>query len=142
MKAHKTLDKLKTYGTTESDVCVLCCGSHDTESHLFFDCSYSNNIWSSMLSLLNLRRIDGDVHFWIDWMAHHARGKSFKVWIRKTVLAATVYHIWNERNGRIFISIFNSKEKIRKQIRSVVILKARSWGGIGDTDENRSFCIA
>lgn len=36
--------------------CSICCGSNETLSHLFFYCSFSDQVWGEILKLLGKNR--------------------------------------------------------------------------------------
>ena len=52
----------------------------------------------------------------IDWAALNWKGKTSKSTILKICLAASVYIIWQERNGRIFRNSYHDEKSIIKQI--------------------------
>ena len=56
-----TKDRLRNWGYGLEGVCSLCKQENETRDHLFFECSYSKNIWQQVLGLCRLRR---DV---LDW---------------------------------------------------------------------------
>ncbi|GAV87873.1 zf-RVT domain-containing protein [Cephalotus follicularis] len=104
--AHRTRDKLLTLGLIHSACCLFNCGENESEHHLFFECPYTRQIWSMVLSKCNIRR---SVLTWpqeIQWMTDHTRGNKFPKVLRKLALAATVYHVWMERNRRAFKNSF------------------------------------
>lgn len=47
-----TLDKLHTWGLTTSNICVFCASAVETHDHLFFQCSFSTQIWNSIMCRL------------------------------------------------------------------------------------------
>ncbi|KAL0408399.1 UNVERIFIED_CONTAM: hypothetical protein Sradi_1774300 [Sesamum radiatum] len=96
-----TLDRpwLQHMGTS----CVLCQdGIPETHEHLLFTCSFAVEC---------LQTIRGDVSFhwpynnWplvIQWTSRRWRGKHVVNTSLRALLAALVYHLWQERNRRIF----------------------------------------
>lgn len=82
-----TFDRLKKWVIIVDDKCVLCNCDAESRNHLFFECSFSNEIWSRVLSLCGLQR---SVRCWkmeLAWAAKKFKGKA-------------LYHIWRERNNR------------------------------------------
>ncbi|KAJ0887511.1 putative RNA-directed DNA polymerase [Helianthus annuus] len=82
--------------------CLLCYADVDSHSHLFFECSYSLQVWNLVRSKGGM---DSVGPFWddiVEWMAARARSKSAANYVSKLVLAAAFYFIWQERNSRLF----------------------------------------
>ena len=82
--------------------CSLCKDGLDSHNHLFFECEYAKEIWEKLRSKA---KIHDSVNTWegiVNKMS--SNGESRSVWeiIKKLCLAAAVYHIWQERNGRMF----------------------------------------
>ncbi|GAV76495.1 zf-RVT domain-containing protein, partial [Cephalotus follicularis] len=106
LSAHRTKDKLWPLGVIHSALCLFNCGENESEQHLFFECPYSQHIWSTVLSKCNISR---QILPWpqeIQWMIEHTGGNKLPQAFRKLALAATVYHIWMERNRRAFKNSF------------------------------------
>lgn len=81
--------KLEAWGTESSE-------------HLFFTCDYSRLIWTKLLSWQGITRPAKTWQAELDWANRNARGKGPAAAIFRMSLAAAVYHIWIERNHRIF----------------------------------------
>lgn len=47
-------DRLLRWGLTVPSNCVLCVGNQENRQHLFFDCAYSNQVWTYFISRLHL----------------------------------------------------------------------------------------
>ncbi|KAL0302139.1 UNVERIFIED_CONTAM: putative ribonuclease H protein [Sesamum calycinum] len=100
------LDKLSTMDkpwlSHLGGVCVLCGREIETHEHLFFQCSYSRQC---------IRVLKESVHFcwpnheWgadITWASRRWSGRHIVQAAYRALLAAIVYHIWQERNRRLF----------------------------------------
>ncbi|GAV83756.1 zf-RVT domain-containing protein, partial [Cephalotus follicularis] len=114
--AHRTLDKLSGLGIISSACCVFNCGDIESQDHLFFACSYTKQIWTQVLRKCNINR---PILTWteeIQWMAGQTKGNKPPQTIRKLAFGATVYHIWMERNRRIFKNRFLPVESIVHKI--------------------------
>ncbi|KAJ6707556.1 hypothetical protein OIU85_027872 [Salix viminalis] len=87
----------------EDTRCKLCNHEEESHEHLFFQCRFSSQVW---------RRITGHAKiFWpplawgslIDWIANkYHNNKLVHQMIGPLLLAAAVYHLWQERNRRVF----------------------------------------
>ncbi|KAK4384108.1 putative ribonuclease H protein [Sesamum angolense] len=83
-------------------VCVLCGREMETHEHLFFRCNYSRQC---------IRILKGTVRFtwpnraWavdIAWASKRWNGRHIMQAAYRALLAAIVYHIWQERHRRVF----------------------------------------
>ena len=102
---------LKGLGIIQEDTFVFCMESSETIEHLFFQCPYSAYLWKLSKLKLDLKNARGtslmeeanniDIKF---------KQKNNTSTLAKLVFAAVVWHIWKERNDRIFLS--ESKHKI------------------------------
>ncbi|XP_049410595.1 uncharacterized protein LOC125873778 [Solanum stenotomum] len=97
-----TKDILSNWGIIEDDVCSLCKTEVETYQHLFFTCSFSKQIWKKMLNWLLITRGCEGWNEEPEWATRHATRKSIMTDVYKMTLAATIYHIWQERHLRIF----------------------------------------
>ncbi|GAV90353.1 zf-RVT domain-containing protein, partial [Cephalotus follicularis] len=100
--AHRTKDKLVTVGVVQSATCAFHCGMTESNDHLFFQCPYSMKVWKEVLGLCNIVR---PILPWADemeWMIAQSTGNKFHQSLRKLALAATIYHLWIQRNNRCF----------------------------------------
>ncbi|XP_071704788.1 uncharacterized protein [Rutidosis leptorrhynchoides] len=97
-----TQDKLKQWYPNKSYSCDLCGTIEDSIRHLFFECNYSKQVWKEVKRYLIWRGLPNNVFSIVDLLAKSTQRN--KIWgvINRITLAATVYHIWQERNSRIF----------------------------------------
>ncbi|XP_019257654.1 PREDICTED: uncharacterized protein LOC109235862 [Nicotiana attenuata] len=111
MAAHGKLytkNKLSKWGMQVDQECVLCTKEHETVQHLFFKCSYAAKLWGNLLQWQGIRRA---VYGWTEelaWAEKWVKRQNANTELFKMALEACVYHVWQERNARIF------KEKARK----------------------------
>lgn len=72
-------------------------------SHLFTGCWFSKEIWCKLLCLSDVHRIEGMMFDWsreLVWIIGKAKSV-FSVILRLT-WRCFVYHVWKERNNRLF----------------------------------------
>jgi hypothetical protein len=72
----------------------------ETHDHLFFECKYAREVWAKVC---NRAGWDCAPYIWgevTDWMASFANSKSVANVSSKLCFAASVYHLWKERNAR------------------------------------------
>nr|XP_016511047.1 PREDICTED: uncharacterized protein LOC107828276 [Nicotiana tabacum] len=102
-KGFTTVDRLAKWGIQVSRNCVLCMSdTEETHSHLFFECEYSRQLWSSFL---RWTRECSQVRSWeeeVERLTTKRCNNKAHAEVLRWLLAATVYHIWSERNARRF----------------------------------------
>ena len=90
-----TRDRMRSRGLQVPSTCVLCNAADETRHHLFFDCSYSSEVWAFFCSRLNINPPslfeDG-----LRWLRNPSLGEFVKL-IIKLVYQAGLYSIWKER---------------------------------------------
>ncbi|XP_019084301.1 PREDICTED: uncharacterized protein LOC109125941 [Camelina sativa] len=97
-----TRDHLRGWGMNILAACVLCSTGLESHHHMFFNCSYSSEIWCSFASRvlpIPPRSIDEAIsQILLLNQPHQAMDSA----ILKLLLQTVVYHLWKERNSRIF----------------------------------------
>ncbi|GAV89207.1 zf-RVT domain-containing protein, partial [Cephalotus follicularis] len=134
-------DKLVDVGVLQTAHCVFHCGELESTDHLFFQCSFSANVWLDVLRLCNISR---PILPWANevlWMSAHAKGNQFHHRIRKLAFAATVYHIWLERNRRCFNNRFLPPQEIVLKVRMEVSGKLTTANNAQKDDRHHGLCI-
>lgn len=100
------------------------CAAEETRDHLFFECSFSSQIWKRFASDLQLPL----TYSWdmlIQWGSLLKR-KSLRNLISKLTWQACIYHIWLERNARIHVNNSSSFEALCEKIRLDIRFKLMS----------------
>ncbi|KAJ6818025.1 uncharacterized protein M6B38_408255 [Iris pallida] len=98
-----TRDELLRFGMQIPDAkCVLCNEEDESMDHLYFVCPVTWHIWTEQCAQLRGIGVDRDIRSILSWIRDH-RGRD-SGWARRARvrLAASVWHIWKERNRRIF----------------------------------------
>ncbi|XP_020262718.1 uncharacterized protein LOC109838708 [Asparagus officinalis] len=113
----QTQERLLRRGIININQCYLCAGS-ESRDHLFFECYYSRDVW---LGISNWLEIDWQTCYWnllMNWYITRQRGKGFKKKVRRLVLAAAVYRIWEERNRRYHQQAGRNADQLVKIIKT------------------------
>ncbi|XP_038972594.1 uncharacterized protein LOC120104829 [Phoenix dactylifera] len=95
-----TQAKLIRFGIIQVAQCVLCGGGHKDVDHIFFECPFSQRIWSILCAKCS---IPWASHRWMDtisWFSH-MDDRSLLGRTTKVMVAAADYYIWRERNTRL-----------------------------------------
>lgn len=91
-----TEDRLVLFGTKSVSNCSFCQGGED-HNHLFFNCSFTSEVWSQVRSFLD---ISWAPRTWDNWVHHMTtiKGKTLRSLILKLAFTSTIYQVWIERN--------------------------------------------
>ncbi|GJW82348.1 reverse transcriptase domain, reverse transcriptase zinc-binding domain protein [Tanacetum coccineum] len=122
-------DKLKAWDKVNPDkrVCSLCEGQEDSHEHLFFECSFSKQIWQQVKCYAGLSGSDFSIDNIIQDIIPFAMKRSSKSICAKLVVAAASFFIWQERNNRLFRSEKRSVDNVVACIFNTVRLKLVSF---------------
>ncbi|GJS20963.1 RNA-directed DNA polymerase, eukaryota, reverse transcriptase zinc-binding domain protein [Tanacetum coccineum] len=125
----KTQDRLRHWdvnGNTMSVHCPLCDGQPDSHEHLFFECVFSKHVWDAMKVLAGLPNVIGSISVIVDVLIPIAQRRTIPSVVAKLVVAACSYHIWEERNVRLFTNQKRTHVQVTDKIKSCIRLKLLS----------------
>lgn len=116
-----TRDKLIGWGLNVPHSCVLCQVHDESRQHLFFDCAYSNTIWSFFLAKMRVRAPNGfnDV---LRWLLAPSRNKN-ETLILRLIHQAVIYLTWKERNTRIHTAVEKPAGIVIAEIQQIIRLR-------------------
>lgn len=113
-----TRDRLISWGLNTNSHCLLCNQGIGFRNHLYFDCNFSDVVWSPLASKLRLhvpsRAWEANTEALITYA-----GPKHLCYLTLLVWQATIYEIWKERNERLHRIIFRSADSLRTQIDSI-----------------------
>lgn len=104
-----TGDRLSLFDLTSTLISPFCQYPDESHSHLFFNCLFSTRIWNALKAKCNVNWPDV-----INFVTKETKGKSLRSIIFKLSLLCSVYHIWLERNNRIFNKEYKPEEVVIK----------------------------
>ncbi|XP_019244438.1 PREDICTED: uncharacterized protein LOC109224307 [Nicotiana attenuata] len=120
-----TVDRIQKWGVKVQTDCVLCnTGAEETLQHLFFQCSYSAYIWNSILQWLGEKRKISNWEEETEWISRKTGNNRPRAQILQFLYAATVYHLWSERN----IRRFQDKKREGRQILKEIVIQLHTRG--------------
>lgn len=118
-----TRDRLLSWGLQTSPLCLLCNNDHESRDHIYFNCSYSFDLWE-----LSARRCSFQpLRSWnltLQQMQALPKQRALRSDRLLTLVAwqSNLYWIWNERNSRLHTNSFRSIDAlftiIDRQIRN------------------------
>ncbi|GKA05119.1 homeodomain-like protein [Tanacetum coccineum] len=124
----KTQDKLRQWDVgINTDLsmlrCPLCNTQSDSHAHLFFECSFSSQVWKMVCHLADMEMVPPVLQNIIDYLHPMAHKRSARSIFGKLILAASSYFVWLERNARLFKNVKRTPEEIKDVIMVTVRLK-------------------
>ena len=103
--------------TNHLQICLLCMSEGEDHNHLFFDCSYSTEVWRGVSSKAQISWPGVPWSQGWEWavMKFHSRN-NVRHNIAGMAIAATVYHLWRGRNRRIFNHHHSSAHQTKEDV--------------------------
>lgn len=86
----------------EDKRCVLCGMHNESFAHLFCKCTITKVLWDRIKECLGLRKVMGSANALLRAFRGLYRGSTAVHKNRIATIAATIYHIWDIRNRKIF----------------------------------------
>ncbi|XP_074305747.1 uncharacterized protein LOC141640967 [Silene latifolia] len=130
-----TKDKLYRLGIVPDSNCCICAQEEESPSHLFFQCQYSRRIIQRVQEWTGVVMSVANTQSW--WQ--HRRFTRLKIGVLNSILNATMYYIWNQRNasrhesvlispGRCVVMIqADIRNRIQQQLQGTVSRKDKHW---------------
>ncbi|GKB93629.1 putative reverse transcriptase domain, reverse transcriptase zinc-binding domain protein [Tanacetum coccineum] len=124
----KTQDTLRQWDVSSNPNlnllrCSLCEMQPDSHDYLFFECSFSSQIWEHLKQFTGISNIPFDLNSIVNFLIPSAKMRSARSVIVKLIFAASCYFIWHERNDRLFMKKKRSQDQVIDVIKSNVRLK-------------------
>ncbi|XP_021852235.1 uncharacterized protein [Spinacia oleracea] len=86
-----TKDRLKLFGVSVDDLCLLCGVEVENHSHLFFGCQYSSRCWEQIAGFLQINTSIRSLPQLIKWI-HRRKFTKFRKGVLFTFAWCLVYH--------------------------------------------------
>jgi hypothetical protein len=112
-RRHWTTDRRRRHGLDAEDHCYLCDQYLETIDHIIVSCSFSRQVWGTILAMLgaDASQVGGDslLAWWEQWRRrwHGDKKKGAEPYSR-----FVAWEIWKERNARCFRSIASTVDQI------------------------------
>nr|XP_043616417.1 uncharacterized protein LOC122588377 [Erigeron canadensis] len=118
-----TKDKLAIWNKNAELECVFCKSTADSHEHLFFQCEFVKDVWKELKQYMNHVQEVESLQDMIRVMSREKEMNRLAAVVNKLIVAAAVYYIWQERNGRIFKNQQKNRDAICQTIRDIVRYK-------------------
>lgn len=103
LRRHWTADRRIRHGLQARRTCLLCDQEDESMEHILIRCSYSQQIWWTILQRLGLGALppgEGSLQDW--WLRLRAQLPGGKRKGFDTLFALVTWQLWKERNARVF----------------------------------------
>ncbi|XP_010424522.1 PREDICTED: uncharacterized protein LOC104709645 [Camelina sativa] len=114
-----TLDQMIQWGLDVEPISLLCSLHNESRDHLFFECSYSYEVWSSLVGIMGLPSPPSVWDQIIQWLPSISNTTVTSLALLQG-WHATIYEIWNERNRRFHDGTTLPQSSILRIIRRAV----------------------
>lgn len=111
-----TQDRIQKWGNYAVNRCHLCKKDTEDLEHLFFSCEFSEGVWNKVKVLAAIQRSMVKWYDIIQDLTNSHNGNNIWSVVKRLILAASVYCIWNERNCMIFRDESKSHEGVANRI--------------------------
>lgn len=113
-----TRDKLIRWGLRVPANCVLCPSHEESRNHLFFYCTFSNQVWTFFTSRLHLSPPQGFEAI-LRWLNAPSRDPSITLIVR-LIFQAVLYLVWKERNSRVHGGVEKPHSAIVAEVQQII----------------------
>lgn len=114
-----TKDRLLSWNIPVDPACLLCNGEPESRDHLFFSCSFSSAIWSTLSAKLRLPVTSPSWNPVLQTIIA-LPASNHLTYLTNLAWQASIYEIWAERNGRLHRESFKSSESILHRIDHII----------------------
>lgn len=112
-----TRSRLKRFGIINEECCVLCNDSVETRDHIFYECPYVSYIWTLCKLKMGIHSLDiGNIEDEAAKIKTTFKKKDKTYILARLVFQVTIWHIWLERNRRVFQQQQQNKIMIFRRI--------------------------
>ncbi|KAL9690538.1 hypothetical protein QQ045_010940 [Rhodiola kirilowii] len=96
-----TRDRMNKWGAQGDDSCVLCDAAVESRDHLFFDCSFSQEVWKKVMKFLLVEPVGTQWNHLIPWFKRQQQTR-LKTKFIAAAIARIMNGVWKARNFKIF----------------------------------------
>ncbi|XP_060210710.1 uncharacterized protein LOC132637672 [Lycium barbarum] len=124
-----TIDRLAKWGITNVLDCPLCNSALESIRHLFFTCPFSSYVWTQLLVWQGISRTPQNWDVQLIWISRNTK-KSVEAKIFRMVASGCIYHVWKERNYRVFRTKSTTAAQVIKTVIQEVCYRGNVRAGI------------
>lgn len=90
-------DRISNWNARLKTYCAFCGSQVETRNHLFFSCTYSTQVWESLMSKLLKEKYSANWDHIVSLLCNSCLDKT-KLFLLRYAFQSAMYHIWGERN--------------------------------------------
>lgn len=94
-----TGDKMAKWNVGVTGTCISCLNKLETQNHLYFECSFSEEIWRTLTHKLLGHKYTSNWDSLVELLVDDSQDKTIQ-FLTRYVFQATLHTIWKERNNR------------------------------------------
>ena len=94
----KTREQLIKHGICTDDRCLLCSTNIETHDHLFFSCTFSSQVWTSLAQWLQIP-VKLQLHKALWWFDKKSKVSRFRKQIYYSTIVAATYLYYISQEG-------------------------------------------
>ncbi|GLJ21870.1 hypothetical protein SUGI_0409020 [Cryptomeria japonica] len=111
--------RLKTIGIVGPSWCVMCMRDEESTNHVLYNCPVVSSCWEWFLDMVELETVkNAEMKDFLSSWPNSFNSKWGDIWLEGSALL--VWHVWKERNKRIFKEISLSNDKLILMIKGVI----------------------
>ncbi|CAN1250810.1 hypothetical protein LINPERPRIM_LOCUS7533 [Linum perenne] len=130
-----TVDNLKKRDFALPNRCVMCEQMEETVDHLFPHCTFASQVWSKLSStLFIIGLIPSSVRSLFEmWKDMNCKFRSMEA--RKVILHGFFWHLWVERNERLFQNSKHSAQQVFMRFWVAIVNWLHAFGQFDDSKQ-------
>jgi hypothetical protein len=129
------------YSLVQTNRCLLCRGGGKDVDHLFFDCPFSQRIWYDLCFKCLIPFNYCPWASTVVWPFILGRCNSLQFLVIRLMSATTVYHIWKERNDRLYGEAPRNDSVVYSDIVQCIVTKVNICHNMASSHTNRKLHI-
>ncbi|XP_028549943.1 uncharacterized protein LOC114579456 [Dendrobium catenatum] len=124
----KTAEALRIRNVFVPSTCCLCHTHDETVYHLYFECSYSFSILTSIIPGMDIFLFRPNILQVYDWLNGKYNDNTEMLNFYKLAVSSVIYYIWKERNNRIFGNKLQCHTSLQLCIKRALSERIMTWG--------------
>lgn len=121
-----TMDRIALWNPRVDETCVLCKNAGENRDHLFFECSYSDQIWESLYREIMGSSFSSSWVVIMNLITERGNMGKMKLFCLRYAFQTALYATWRERNkvkhGEKLIAVNVMKKLVDKGVRNKLSL--------------------
>ncbi|XP_024010453.1 uncharacterized protein LOC112085469 [Eutrema salsugineum] len=127
-----TGDRMSAWNQNIATKCVFCAEPMETRRHLFFECSFTGNLWAKVAAGIMERNFSKQWTDIVSFISDLGNNK-MRTFILRYVFQLTIYVTWRERNSRRHGAPASTMAHLAKHIDKVMRNRFNSIRKLGNS---------